>query len=385
MLRRNMKLIYFLSIVLLLSGMSCSDRTAPASAESKPAGPAEWVTYPGGEGPGAGKRIVLVSGDEEYRSEEALPQLARILSERHGFDCTVLFAQDTTRPGVIDPNFTGNIPGLEALDDADLLVLFTRFRALPDEQMEHFNRYLLAGRPVLAIRTATHAFNFKDSTSAWRHWGNYFEQSGHPWDGGFGRLVLGERWHTHHGHHKHQSTRGVIAPGAADHPIANGLEDGDIWGPTDVYGVRLPLPGDAEPIILGQVINRAGEYDESDLFFGMKPSDSEHATTNPAEKTPYNPNDPLMPIAWTKSYQLPDGEPGRAFTSTIGASVDLMNEGVRRLLVNAAYHLLDLDVPAKADVGLVGDYRPTPYSFQSDEYWEGKGLRVEDYIVKEND
>src|SRR4051812_18735372 len=75
-----------------------------------------WVVYKGGDGAGKGKKIVLVSGDEEYRSEEMLPQLAKILAKRHGFDCTVLFAID--KVGTINPGVTNNIPGLEALKDA---------------------------------------------------------------------------------------------------------------------------------------------------------------------------------------------------------------------------------------------------------------------------
>src|SRR5246127_1105708 len=84
------------------------------------------VVYQGNEGPGKGKHIVLVSGDEEYRSEEALPQLAKILASRHGFKCTVVFAIDP-KDGTINPNVPNNIPGLEALDTADLMIIFTRF------------------------------------------------------------------------------------------------------------------------------------------------------------------------------------------------------------------------------------------------------------------
>src|SRR5438105_13542708 len=101
---------------------------------------AAGVTYEGSAGPGKGKHIVLVSGDEEYRSEEALPQLGKILAVRHGFKCTVLFAIDPN-DGTINPNVS-NIPGLEALDTADLMVIFTRFRDLPDEQMKHIVDYL---------------------------------------------------------------------------------------------------------------------------------------------------------------------------------------------------------------------------------------------------
>ena len=351
------------------------------SETALPSGPAQWVTYEAANGPGNSKHVVLVSGDEEYRSEEALPQLARILSTHHGFKTTVLFAQDPNFPGVIDPNYSNNIPGLELLDDADLMVLFTRFRALPGEQMTHFNEYFLAGKPLVAIRTATHAFEFGDTTNTWNHWSNSFRDESSPWHDGFGRLVLGERWHTHHGHHKQQSTNGIIAPDAENHPIRNGIEDGDIWGPTDVYGIRMPLAEGVTPIILGQVINRAGEYDENDLFFGMRPTDNEVAVINPASRTEYNPNDPLMPIAWTKPYQLPAGTEGLAFTSTIGASTDMESEGVRRLLVNAVFHLLDMDVPAEANVDVVGTFSPSQYNFHSDEYWEEKDLRVEDHLT----
>src|SRR5687767_15263790 len=107
---------------------------------------AAGVVYEGDEGPGKGKHIVLVSGDEEYRSEEALPQLGKILAKHHGFKCTVLFAIGAD--GTIDPNTNNNIPGLEALKTADLMVIATRFRDLPDEQMKHIAEYVEAGKPV---------------------------------------------------------------------------------------------------------------------------------------------------------------------------------------------------------------------------------------------
>src|SRR5580704_5280519 len=94
-----------------------------------------WNTYPGGDGPGKGKNIVLISGDEEYRSEEALPELAAILAKHHGFHCTVLFEIDA-KTGEVAPEQHNNIPGLEALDKADLMIIQTRFRALPDDQMK---------------------------------------------------------------------------------------------------------------------------------------------------------------------------------------------------------------------------------------------------------
>lgn len=299
-----------------------------------------WIKVEGGDGPGKGKNVVLISGDEEYRSEEALPQLAKILARRHGFHCTVLFAMDDN--GTINPNRNDNIPGLEALDRADLMIIATRFRDLPDDQMKHVVDYVESGRPIIGLRTATHAFNFQKNKGFRAY--SWNDKSS---DGGFGRRVLGETWVSHHGDHGKQSTRGLIAPGAKDSPIVRGIKDGDIWGTTDVYGVRLPLPGDSNPLILGQVLE------------GMKPDDKPLAGAK---------NDPMMPVAWVKTYEAGSGQPrGRAFATTMGASQDLLSEGLRRLLVNATYWAVGLEdrIPEKADVALVGSYEPTKFGFGS--------------------
>jgi len=322
-----------------------------------------WLTYKGEKGAGSGKHIVLVSGDEEYRSEEALPMLARILSKHHGFYCTVLFAIDP-ETGNVNPNNQNNIPGLESLESADLMIIFTRFRALPDDQMQYIDDFLKAGKPVIGLRTATHAFQF-DADSKWARYGNGYSGPKTEWRDGFGRLVLGEKWISHHGRHKHESTCGIIDEAARDHPIARGIKDGDIWGPTDVYGIRLPLPDDSRPIIRGQVMQRKGPYDDRDTCYGMRPDDGP-----PVEGIK---NDPMMPIAWTKTYQIPAGKPGKAFTSTIAASTDLVAEGTRRLLVNATYWCLGMQdkiPPQGTNVDLVGDYKPTAYSGKPESHWQ---------------
>jgi type 1 glutamine amidotransferase len=298
------------------------------------AGSADIIT--GGSGPGAGKRIVLISGDEEYRSEQALPQLAKILTERHGFKCTVLFAIDA-KDGTINPDQRNNIPGLEALDNADLMVIFTRFRDLPDAQMKHIVDYVESGRPIVALRTATHAFDLQSSKTYQR-----YSWSSKEWDGGFGRQVLGETWIDHHGEHGKQSTRGIVVAGQEGHPILRGIHSGDIWAPTDVYKVRLPLPGDSQPLILGQVLQ------------GMQPSDPPVAGAK---------NDPMMPVAWTKTYS--GKSRARVFTTTMGAAQDLENESLRRLIVNACFWAMGLEsqIPPRTSVDLVGDYKPLPFRF----------------------
>lgn len=367
--------------VLLLSVISCVPKESSDSQGGDPE-VMQWLSFEGNEGM---PHVVLVSGDEEYRSEEALPQLARILNTNHGFNCMVLFAQDPEVPGVINPNYLNHIPGLKLLSDADLMVIFTRFRALPDDEMKHIDDYLMAGKPVIGIRTSTHAFDFRDTTfeSSYRHYSNFHNEDD-EWKDGFGRLVLGEKWISHHGRHRYQSTLGIAAPGRENHPILNGLGEVDIWGPSDVYGVRLPLPGDSEPLVMGQVIDATQAYDENDPFYGLLPSDSVIATKKiiknrrEGTETMINPNDPMMPIVWAKSYQLPGGKAGKALTSTIGASTDMASEGTRRLLVNGVFWMLDLEVPVEANVNVIGEFKPTAFDFKGPEYWVERDLKVQD-------
>ncbi|MFK7774732.1 MAG: hypothetical protein AB8F94_21515 [Saprospiraceae bacterium] len=371
----------FIIFILLFSFFSCNNQPTESTKteETKVVNePIQWVNYKAKNNP-KGKQVVLISGDEEYRSEEALPQLAKILTEHHGFDCTLLFAQDPEKPGMIYPNFSFNIPGMEQLKEADLMIIFTRFRDLPSEQMQHLNNYLLNGKPLIAIRTATHAFNFKDKNHAFAHYGWNYNGEKKDWHLGFGKKILGETWYTHHGQQHQQSTRGIFAPGAKNHPLVNGIENGAMWGPTEVYGIRMPMSGDAQSIILGQSIDRTNPHDEADSFYGMKESDQEIATESQNKK--YNPNDPMPPIVWTKSYQISNGKKSQSVTSTIGAATDMVDEEVRRLFVNATYHLLNMEVPPKAKVDFVGKYSPSAFASHTDEYWEEKGLKVSDHVM----
>lgn len=317
-----------------------------------------WLDLPGAPGkPGTGKKVVLISGDEEYRSEEALPMLAKILSEQHGFHCTVHFSvhPDTK---TVDPNYSSNIPGLENLDDADFMVMFLRFRALPEEQMKHIDRFVRAGKPLLAIRTATHPFNYGDPNHPFASW----SWNNGKWPGGFGQQVVGETWVSHHGVHNGQATRGVINPKHADAPILRGVSD--VFGPTDVYGV-VHLPANAQVVMFGQVLS------------GMKPTDP----PLPGEK-----NEPMMPLVWTKPYQMPEsnglpaGKEGKAIGSTIGAAVDLLSEDLRRLFVNGVYWGVGLDVPAKASVSIPESYKPSYFGFKDKNFFTDKKILPKDLL-----
>lgn len=293
---------------------------------------AEWVTY----GPPAdranGKHVVLLAGDEEYRSEESLPMFGKLLSQRHGFKCTVLFSINAA-DGTIDPNNQTNVPGLHLLGTADLVITAFRFRELPDRDMQHFADYLQAGKPIIALRTATHAFNYtRNKQSPFAKW----DFASKEWPGGFGQQVLGETWINHHGDHGTEATRGLVDGTHAKHPVLRGVVD--VFGPSDVYGVVHLKPTDTV-LMHGLVLK------------GMAPD------------SPPNWRKSLMPLVWVRDYTWPNGKTTRALTSTIGAAVDFESEDLRRLIVNAAYWLTGLDVPAKADATPVGEYRPTFFGF----------------------
>lgn len=295
-----------------------------------------YVQYSGYEGPGEGKHIVFVVGDDEYRSEEGMPLMAKILAKHHGFTCTVLFSQDP-ETGEIDPS-ASYIPNLELLEDADLMVLFTRFRALPDEQMKHIDEYTHSGKPIVALRTSTHAFNYPNDSDSpyarytWNNKGDY--------EGGYGRQVLGETWVAHYGKHNVEATRGVPAPGQEDHPILRGV--GDIFGPSDVYDLTT-LHGDCTPIVLGKVL------------VGMNPWDEEKEGMD------------RLPVAWTKNFTGNQGKTARVFVTTMGHSGDLLSAGTRRMIVNGCYWAMGMEdeIPEKSNVDLIGDVHLTPIGFNT--------------------
>lgn len=297
--------------------------------------PAAPLVYEGKSGPGQGKHIVLLAGDEEYRSEEYLPALARILAFRHGFTTTVLFS--VNEQGEIDPENRKSLDHPEVLDRADALVLGLRFREWPDETMARFVAALDRGVPVIATRTSTHAFNYAGGNPS--PFKTYSFNS-REWPGGFGKQILGETWVAHHGVHGKEGTRSITEPAAAPSPILHGV--GEIFGDTDVYTANPPP--DADILLRGLVT--ATLDPSSPAVEGAK-------------------NSPPQPIAWTREVPRPNGAVNRVFTTTMGAATDFADEDLRRLLINAVFWALKMEssIPEKADARQVGPYQPSPFKF----------------------
>ena len=308
-----------------------------------------FLQFEGKSGPGKGKNVVLISGDDEYRSEESMPMMAKILTETYGFNTTVLFPVNPETGDVV-PSYQTNIPGLEHLANADLVIMLIRFRDLPLDQMKHLENYFKAGKPFIALRTSTHPFAIKDQNSPYFKWTWNSKVPG--WEGGFGQQIIGETWVAHHGIHKSEGTRALIdgVDRDADHPILRGVDD--IWAPTDVYSIKN-LPANANVLLYGQ--STAGMTAEAPLMWDKS----------------------IMPIAWTKKYSLDGGKTGMVFGSTLGSSLDFKSEDMRRLILNASFWLLEMAevITPELSVNIIGKYEPTMFGFDSFR----KGMKVSDF------
>lgn len=320
-------LIPALAALLPLTGTTMADET-------------KWLTYEGGDGPGKGKHIVLITADQEYRSEQSLPMMAKILAKHHGFDCTVLFG--VNQDGLVDPTMPvhpekgkedqfkpHNIPGLEKLEKADAMIFITRLLTLPDDQLQHIVKYLDSGKPIIALRTANHGFQSKLP----------YEIDGKTVNI---RDILGGAFMNHHGVWQQDSTRGDIVPEMKEHPILTGVKD--IWGTSDVYRTfkeGTGLPEGCTALVYGQPL------------IGRKQGGAD----NP-EKEP-------LPVVWFKDWKTTTGKTARVLNSTMGSAGDLENPGLRRLIINGVYWGLGMEDKINPDssVDYVGEYKPLSSGF----------------------
>ncbi|MGV3502715.1 MAG: ThuA domain-containing protein [Adhaeribacter sp.] len=274
----NLKLLLLLSWLLPFAFCSCAQTRAGSKAK-KPL-------------------VVFVTGDHEYSGEATLPLLAAELEKNYGMRTIVLKASP-------DHNAEENIPGLEALKEADLAVFFLRWRRLPADQVKHIEDYLKTGKPVAGFRTTTHAFNYP---------------KGHPLDrwNAFGEMALasppgwgGKAKHTHYGHES--STDVAIVPEAAKNPILTGVDP---------------------------------KFHVKSWLYQVLPDYPTKGSTWLLMGTPVNPNTPKAypnPVAWTGTNTYG----GKVFMTTMGHPEDFDQEAFQRLVVNGLHWALGKPVPKK--------------------------------------
>lgn len=280
--------------------------------------------------------IVFVTGDEEYRSEESMPMLGRILQRELGAKISICYALD--KDGFIDPNRKDNIEGLEALADADLMVLFTRFRALPDEQLQHILDYVESGKPIVGFRTATHAFMYENDLEK-AHLNDQWPTK-----------VFGQKWITHHGHFedgKSPLTEVTLYAGQKAHPILNGV------GPFKAYSWLYHVEGNGDQL--------AGDCQ---MLLGGRSLRSNYAES---EEYPLN-----NPVAWYKTYTGTSGTAARVFFTTLGHPYDFKEPSMRKLATNGMLWAMgrEAQIPEGGLNVEISDYDPNNSGF-GDKYKKG--------------
>jgi type 1 glutamine amidotransferase len=224
--------------------------------------------------------IVFIAAEDEYNAAQTLPLFAHELQSKYNLDCKVLYGSEKRREGIV---------GLESLKKADLLVLYVRRRALPTEQMKYLRDWFDSGKPLVALRTSSHAFDTKGRVPAgcedWRT---------------FDHDVLGCNYHNHY--KDEARTTVTVAAGIENHPILKGIHT-PFESPSSLY-MTSPLAQSATQLLIGSIPNREPE-----------------------------------PVAWTNKYKN-----ARIFYTSLGSIDDFDNEIFRKLLVNAVFWALDRPV-----------------------------------------
>ncbi len=245
-------------------------------------------------------RLVFVVGTHHYHPELSMPPLAKEL-ERLGFRTSVILP-----PGDPEENRNGEgVPGLELLEQADAAVFFLRFLALDDAQFGHLQRYLTSGKPVIGLRTSTHAFRYP---------------ADHPraaWNEDFGRSVLG----THYLRHMQSPTECRRFDQAKAHPILTGLDDQPFTSPGQLYIVDL-APG-CVPLVIGR-----GEAPREQVV-------NDRFRTRLVARTESD----IVAWTWQNRYGA------RVFASTLGHPQDFAVPQIMRLVVNGIHWAAGAPVP----------------------------------------
>ena len=271
--------------------------------------------------------IVFVTGDEEYRSEESMPMLAKLAERELGARTQVLYAVDSA--GYVNPNVNDNIPGLEILDSADMMVAFLRWRALPADQAKYITDFAESGKPMVGFRTSTHTFKYPE--------GDPLEKLNNDWP----TAVWGQQWIVHHGHFDdgHDPLTEVMlaeSPGA-NKEILNGVE------PFPAYSWLYHVDG--------------GEWSLNEKAQVLLKGKSLRSKQEAAGKLDQYPIE--NPVAWTNDYKG-----ARVFFTTLGHPYDWKNDNMRRLALNGMAWAMQREVPSSGyDATLIGAYDPNNSGF----------------------
>ncbi len=232
------------------------------------------------------ERVVFIIAENEYDAANTLPEFATELEDVYGLECEIVQGGDN------------DIPGMEVLENADLAVIYVRRQVLRAEQMKYLRDYVASGKPVVGIRTASHAFslNQEKPPAGLTDWPE------------FDRDVLGGNYHMHHGNKGADDpfTYVWVKEGMESHAILAGVPAGEFRVPSWLYKTS-PLAKTATVLMMGRVGDRK----------------------------------PFEPVTWTNIHT----GGGRVFYTSLGHPDEFKMRVFRRLLTNGIFWALDKKMP----------------------------------------
>jgi type 1 glutamine amidotransferase len=169
----------FLGLMVAVFALASAHAEDPAPKPAAVADPAAPLT------------VHVISGSKEYQSEASLRPFIAELEKQYRITITASWGTDGGE----------TLENLDALKNAEVLLIFTRRMKLPEDQMKVIRAHWEAGRPIVGIRTASHSFQETDNAV-------------------FDRQVLGG---SHQSHWADEPVKVTNRPDQAEHPVLRGV------------------------------------------------------------------------------------------------------------------------------------------------------------------
>ena len=223
--------------------------------------------------------VTFLVSDDHYHADKTLPVFAQMLRQRYGCHCSVLHGEGTS-----------DIQAVDELQSADCLVLYVRRLALPEKKLKAVRDYLASGKPLVGLRTASHAFDVRGKAlEGQAEWPQFDPE------------VLGGNYNGHGPNERGTDVMNV--PEQSDHPILAGVEPRR-WHSVGSLYYTAPINEDATLLMTGSLDDR------------------------------------VEPLTWVRTYKG-----GRVCYIGLGHPDDFKESQFGKLLVNAIFWAMDREVP----------------------------------------